>query len=271
MTQPYNRLLKARAMAGYRSGRAAAAAIGVKPATYASHENGTRTFSVPDAQSYADFFKVSAGWLLTGEALGGNDFFDSRFDTHPEPSARTGGRERLIADVTEAHILDFGKKMLEVAAQILPAAETDQDAGLQTIGEVVIHRMLNDDYPHEAEQWSIVAQWKLPKEYIAKNLKITSDQDAAIIVMIDDNMMPTCKIGDKLIVNFSQKKFTSDGMYVFLDENLGLHIQRVKRVNQSQLEISNDNSTENRKHPIGIVDEQRIEFVGLVRGNISTF
>lgn len=258
-------------MAGYRSGRAAAAAIGVKPATYASHENGTRTFSVPDAQNYADFFKVSAGWLLTGEALGGNDFYDSRFGFHPEPSAKANSRERFMVNVSEAHILDFGKKMLELAAQILPAAETDQDGGLQTIGEVVIHRMLNDDYPHESEQWSIVSQWKLPKEYIAKNLKIAADEDAAIIVMIDDNMTPACKIGDKLIVNFSQKKFTIDGIYVFMDEDLGLHIQRVKRVNQSQLEISNDNPEKNNKHPVGIVDEQKIEFVGFVRGNISTF
>lgn len=138
--------------------------------------------------------------------------------------------------------------MLELAAQILPVADKDQEAGLQTIGEVVIHRMLNGDYPHEAEQWSIVSQWKMPKEYVENNLKIAPHDEAAIIVAIDDNMTPAFDRGDKLIVNFLQKKFTSDGIYVFMDEELGLHIQRVKRVSPSQLEISNDNPQENKKH-----------------------
>lgn len=264
MTQPYNRLLKARTMAGFRSGRSAAAAIGVKPATYASHENGTRTFSVPDAQHYADFFKVSAGWLLTGEAVSRNDFYDSRFGFQPEYPARP-------IDRNDPRIAEFGKKILEMAAQIMPVADAVQQDGLKTVAEVVIHRMVKDDHSPEAEQWSIVSQWKFPKDYIADILNIQPSEDAAIIVVIDDNMSPTCEVDDKLIVNFSQKKFVAKGIYIFMDAALGLHIQRVERVNQTQLQISNDNPKTNDKHPTGIVEEADLEFVGFVRANISTF
>jgi len=44
----------------------AANALGMKPPTYWGHENGSRGFS-RSAERYADFFKVSLEWLLTGK------------------------------------------------------------------------------------------------------------------------------------------------------------------------------------------------------------
>ncbi len=52
----------------FRSGRAAAAALGVAPATYTAHENSFREYGIDDAIRYAECFGVSLQWLLTEKA-----------------------------------------------------------------------------------------------------------------------------------------------------------------------------------------------------------
>jgi transcriptional regulator with XRE-family HTH domain len=57
----------------YRTAVEAADAMGLKRATYIQHENGTRgSGSIPrgPAQRYAQFFRVSLDWLLTGKGEG---------------------------------------------------------------------------------------------------------------------------------------------------------------------------------------------------------
>lgn len=66
MTEPYERLQKARAEAGYATAADAAEALGANPATYWGHENGSRGIGRA-AQRYAAFFRVSLDWLLTGK------------------------------------------------------------------------------------------------------------------------------------------------------------------------------------------------------------
>jgi phage repressor protein C with HTH and peptisase S24 domain len=61
-----DRLKAARRHARYRNATDAAAAMGVPYSTYAAHENGEKDF--PHAvERYADFFRVSLEWLLTGK------------------------------------------------------------------------------------------------------------------------------------------------------------------------------------------------------------
>ena len=61
------RLKYAREKAGIPSAMAAAKRFGWTPSTYAAHENGQNEFSVERAERYARAFKVSAGWLLSGQ------------------------------------------------------------------------------------------------------------------------------------------------------------------------------------------------------------
>ena len=65
MSEPHERLVKAREAAGYASAADAARAMGVGLSTYYNHENGSRKLSVPGPR-YARFFRVSLDWLLTG-------------------------------------------------------------------------------------------------------------------------------------------------------------------------------------------------------------
>lgn len=63
------RLQKARAARGFKSARDAALFFGWKYDSYAQHENGTRGLARA-YKKYAQAYRVSEGWLLTGEGHG---------------------------------------------------------------------------------------------------------------------------------------------------------------------------------------------------------
>jgi len=259
MTEPCNRLLKARVMAGYRSGRAAAAAMGMSPATYASHENGSRTFGVPEAHKYADIFNVSPGWLLTGEALNQSDFRDSRVQS--KPGAAPQSKQNTI------DVYQFGKKILELVTELAPHTEFASQPQSRTLGEVVIERLLNDEFDPNAEQWRIISQWQIPTAFIEDELGIPANDDPALIAVVDDNMAPTYNVGDRLIVNFTTKDLTGDGVYIFIDPEYGMHLQRLT-VDGENVQVSNDNPTESTRHPAQVVALDALEIVGKVKGSV---
>lgn len=62
-----DRLRRAREKANFSSAMAAAKRFGWPPSTYAAHENGQNLISVDVAEKYGRAFKVSTGWLLSGE------------------------------------------------------------------------------------------------------------------------------------------------------------------------------------------------------------
>lgn len=68
MSDVNDRIRDARKRAGFKSAAAAAQKLGMAVSTYASHENG-QTPSPPreDVQRYAKLFRVSPGWILTGD------------------------------------------------------------------------------------------------------------------------------------------------------------------------------------------------------------
>lgn len=63
----HERLKQARIRAGFESGRAAATALGLHPATYSSHENGSRGVPNDSLKRYSRRFNVRFEWLLTGD------------------------------------------------------------------------------------------------------------------------------------------------------------------------------------------------------------
>ncbi len=63
------RLIKARLARGFRSAKEAARYFGWNYSSYIQHEQGLRGISRASAK-YAKAFRVSEGWLLTGEGEG---------------------------------------------------------------------------------------------------------------------------------------------------------------------------------------------------------
>ena len=66
---PHERLQKARKDRGFASASEAAQAFNWTISTYVQHENGSREISRTAAPRYAEAFRVTAGWLLWGEAM----------------------------------------------------------------------------------------------------------------------------------------------------------------------------------------------------------
>lgn len=278
MNKPCNRLMKARRMAGYRSARVAAAALRSRPATYAAHENGSRGFGIDDARRYATLFRVSPGWILTGEYL--------RDDPHPRVSdaaiaddidevsfAKASPARNIEATLSDQDIFNFGKQALEILTQLAsaPQAKSPENNISEdniSVAEVHIPQMkTHDNNPVEGEGYEFISQWQFPKKYISDVLKV-GPNDISILVVVDDNMAPTYKIGDHLIINFQQKEFTVDGVYFFLTEDEKIHIQNIKRV-KTQFILSNDNPNQSTMHPEITVDKKAIIIHGKVCGVIA--
>ena len=270
--------MKARRMAGYRSARAASHALRAKPATYAAHENGSRGFGIDDARRYAKLFRVSPGWILTGEYLSD--------DPHPivsdaaiaddiyEPAFAKASPVRNVDEVlSDKNIFNFGKQALELLAQLASAPqakppEINISEDNVSIGEVHIPQMrTHDGSPVEGEGYEFIAQWQFPKKYISEILKV-GPNDISILVVVDDNMSPTYKMGDHLIINFQLKEFTVDGVYFFLTEDEKIHIQNIKR-SKTQFILSNDNPEPSTRHPERTVDKKTIIIHGKVCGVIA--
>lgn len=67
MDSPADRLKRARIAKRYETAADAAEAFGWNPATYRSHENGTRGLTPGSAERYGRALGVKAAWLLYGE------------------------------------------------------------------------------------------------------------------------------------------------------------------------------------------------------------
>jgi phage repressor protein C with HTH and peptisase S24 domain len=98
------RLKKAREAAGYETAQAAADRFGWNYDTYIQHERGQRGLS-RSANRYALAYKVSAGWLLTGEGLGPSF---SRDDSVENTTPSTGGTRGLFTVVPIAGYVGAG-------------------------------------------------------------------------------------------------------------------------------------------------------------------
>lgn len=88
MQTPYERLQRARELAGYEDATDAAKAMGVAPPTYLGHENGSRGMKPAVAQRYAKFFRVSYEWLTLGVGEAKPTSLDARVKGMPPEDRR---------------------------------------------------------------------------------------------------------------------------------------------------------------------------------------
>lgn len=111
------RLEQARVARGFADAKAAARFFGWKYDTYAQHENGTRGISRA-AETYARAFRVSPGWLLTGEGSG-----PGHVKSVPLKGRVGAGAEVLAID-------DGGENLVEA-----PADASPQTVAVEVLGE----------------------------------------------------------------------------------------------------------------------------------------
>lgn len=119
MDSPADRLRKARTAAGYETSTDAARAFGWPLPTYQSHENGHRGIPVKAAARYAKAFRVSPGWIVTGEG----------------PRERQGQTVPLVGRVgagAEVHLVEG-----DVSSSRIDDVDAPPDANQHTVAVIV--------------------------------------------------------------------------------------------------------------------------------------
>lgn len=123
---------------------AAAKALGVKPATYSSHERaqhpGGRDYKPEEARDYARFFKTQVNWLMTGEGTPPKGLtLDEHLDSaHVLPADRPSKNKALIkgyvgASTGTGALYNFGHDQFEEVDR--PEFATDQTVAVEIKGK----------------------------------------------------------------------------------------------------------------------------------------
>lgn len=180
------RLQEAREAAGYDDPTSAAKAFGWPEVTYRAHEAGGRGLRPLVAEKYAAAFRVSAGWLLTGEGKGPGAKLSAASEVRPATAKAIAipvvgkteaGAFREVAEYDDsepeyvfdehdpefprARMLAFdvvGDSMNEADPPILPGARVVcvdfEDTGLPAVdGMIVVVERTQDS--GQTREWSV--------------------------------------------------------------------------------------------------------------------
>lgn len=145
----------------------------------------------------------------------------------------------------------------------IPEIDIKLGAGAGAVGEVI-------NLPVGAGNISghrVVAEWVIPREYLRSELK-SSELVTIIAEIIGDSMSPTYLPGDRVIIDLSQNKMTTDTVYAISDGLTEPQIKRLQRVpfsNPPQVIIISDNPNLERF----TVELERIEIIGRIVGHIA--
>lgn len=273
-----DRLREARIEAGFTSGRAAALALGIPPATYAAHENGSRRYNTDVAQRYAAFFRVSASWLLMGVQ-------DHIFNTGPNERTQISlarkqfGRGGLLGDedipkssaqllVSDTNKWD-GKTVQSVSGASGPRSGLPE-AKLITIKVPEISSRPADTTEEGAifEKYAIRRNWTIPAPFIMDQLHGQLSK-LHMIEVADDAMERTLKKGSCVFVNLKRNTFEEDGLYVVLCDDgryQPRRLQRAKNDLSGDIHVMCDSKSIDDKQ----VPETELDIAGKVIGIVSS-
>jgi len=214
MESTHDRLRAARIAAGYENAADAASALGVPYSTYAGHENGSRGLKPENLKLYARRYKVSVGWLLTGEG---------ELPKQIKPSATKPTDTTPLAINPPDNVVS-----LEDYKQI-PEYGIEASAG----GGALI------DEEH------IVRQWPFDASYLSNYVGLTHS-NVAIVEVRGDSMEPTLRSGDRVLVDLNDKHIAQPGIFIVYDGN-GTVIKRVEKVpGQDRVILISDNPLHGR-------------------------
>lgn len=121
----HTRLKAARIKAGYKSGASAARRLTLSTSTYNAHENGQNEFGPEYAEAYGRVFKVSSGWLLTGE--GHMEAPPSTASPSPE-QVRIGGIGLLADEIRKRAAHALPPATMPLFASLTPGSDDYMDA-----------------------------------------------------------------------------------------------------------------------------------------------
>jgi len=150
---------------------------------------------------------------------------------------------RLLAVSPDWLALGHGKKERRVLAADPTIAEVEVRAGMGGGGEsIIVNQPDGNGGTIAADQTR--ADWGIPEYYLTNEVGVRSN-DARIIEVIGDSMVPTLFSGDRVMVNTGDRNPTPDGVFCLWD-GFGVLVKRVQRIPNTDppsLRISSDNES----------------------------
>lgn len=254
-----DRLRIARENAGFNSARSAALAIGVNPSTYGAHENGQNNFKPKDAEFYAAAFKVSAAWLLTGEAVteedldaeypGGAPGFteeeQSEFGEELLPErrlVRLKSMERMRATLQAREARAQKARTFADGNADGAIAEIDLVAGMGGGGLAATEMSSTNGITFQSEV--VRAHWSMPS-WVLNKLNVRA-HNVACFPCQGDSMSPTISDGDVIFIDTRHRVPSPPGIYAIADEFGGVVVKRLEVISKPRDEdvmvrVSSDN------------------------------
>jgi transcriptional regulator with XRE-family HTH domain len=113
----------------------------------------------------------------------------------------------------------------------------------------------------------VVAEWLIPEEYLRSELKV-SIKDTLIEEVVGDSMFPTYSPGDRVIIDLTQNRLTTDTVYSISDGSSEPQIKRLQRVPFSDpplVKIISDNPN----LETFTVELDRVHIIGRICGHLS--
>ncbi len=213
--EPAERLKEARIAAGFVSARAAAAALRVKPSTYAAHENGTRGLDLPTAIRYGKRFKKNAFWLLYGTETPQTiptEIFDQPDEIDPDETPTIGS--------------ETGRRGIPPNG----IAEIDVTGGLGAGGLTIVNSGVPGRAGMTFSAESVRDYWVFPAWLLAR-FDIRPDNATAFPVQ-GDSMEPTLRNGDVIFVDTRHRVPSPPGIYALSDEFGGVVVKRLEVISK---------------------------------------
>jgi SOS-response transcriptional repressor LexA len=188
------RLRAAREAAGYKTAAEFARDHEFPEVTYRSHENGTRTLTIPAAKAYAKALGISWQWLMFGEEIG----------------------------VKPAAEVEPVRRKPKPGGNVMTIDELDVRAGMSLGGQT--HEGADLQYSHE----QVVARWQIPTAVI-RSYTSAPQEAIKIITAIGDSNVPEFFPGDRVMVDVSDRVPSPPGFFAIWD-GFGEVIKRVEVV-----------------------------------------
>lgn len=212
------RLQAARIAAGYSSAAKAAEAFGIPASTYRSHENGQNEFSADDAKRYGKKFKVSPGYLLTGDKDSTEEIGDSA--TGMTVSSVNGLTNIDGGDIPEIDLV------AGLGGGGIAATEISSHRGISFAAEVVR------------------TSWRVP-EWVLHKLN-AKPHHIACFPCQGDSMWPTVDDGDVVFVDTRHRVPSPPAIYALADQWGGIVVKRLEivsgpRDDTVKVRVSSDN------------------------------
>jgi len=145
----------------------------------------------------------------------------------------------------------------------IPEIDGKLGAGEGQLGEVVNIRVGKETISGHG----VVAEWLVPIDYLRNEAK-ASPKNTIVMEVVGDSMTPTYQPGDRVMIDLSQNKLTSDTVYAISDGTGEPQIKRLQKVlfsDPPQVIVISDNANLERF----TVDQDRLTIIGRICGVIA--